>query len=59
MLVQKVPTRSRSVTEDAAMGWKYDYKEKDKKYDKKEYDKKQHEEDKKDYGKDKQRRKKD
>jgi hypothetical protein len=59
--VHSVPPRSRSVTEDTAMGWDYDYKANEYKkedyeykkedYEKEDYDKKQYE-----YGKDKKRR---
>jgi hypothetical protein len=65
MPVQPVPARFRTVTEDTAMGWKYDYKDKgdykkhhdyEKDYDKKDdYDKDDHEKD-YEYGKDKKRR---
>jgi hypothetical protein len=65
--VQRVPVRSRTVTEGIAMGWKYDYKDKDdrkkdhddykKNHDDNDYDKKDHGDDK--HGKDKKRRHKD
>jgi hypothetical protein len=56
-----VPARSRAVTEGIAMGWKYDYKDKDdhkkdrddykKNHDDKDYDKKDHDDDKHGNGK--------
>jgi hypothetical protein len=60
-----VPARSRPVTEEIAMGWKYDYKDDHKKdhddykknHDDKDYDKKDHGDDK--HGKGKKRRHKD
>jgi hypothetical protein len=59
--VHPVPPRSRSVTEDTAMGWGYDYKKDykkdyEKEYKKDDYEKKDYEKKDYEYGKDKKRR---